>query len=77
MAKKDTMTYEQGVARLEEIVGKLEAQELSLDEVVALYEEGAALAKACRALLDQGSAKLRVLMEEKDEIAEVEMEEEV
>jgi len=43
---------------MQEIVGRLEAGELPLDEAMALYEEGTRVAAACQRLLD--NAELRV-----------------
>ena len=44
--------------RLDEIVQKLESGKLSLEESIALYKEGSALAESCKNALD--SAKLSV-----------------
>jgi len=52
------LSFEEAYARLEEIVARLEAGELSLDESLALYEEGQRIAQHCGALLD--AAELRV-----------------
>lgn len=51
-------TYETLYSRMQEIVGRLEAGELPLDEAMALYEEGTRVAAACQRLLD--NAELRV-----------------
>lgn len=53
-----TLTFEQAYAQLEEIVARLESGELSLEDSVALYEQGQALARLCGDLLDK--AELRV-----------------
>ncbi|NDJ76681.1 MAG: exodeoxyribonuclease VII small subunit [Chloroflexi bacterium] len=52
------LTFEQAFAHLEEIVARLEAGELTLDEAVDLYERGQQLAQVCGDLLD--AAELRV-----------------
>jgi exodeoxyribonuclease VII small subunit len=44
---EETLTFEQAMARLEEIVRLLESGELSLDETVRLYEEGQRLRQFC------------------------------
>ena len=51
-------TYETLYARMQAIVARLEAGDLPLDEALALYEEGVAVAAACQRLLDE--AELRV-----------------
>lgn len=52
------LTFEEAYARLEAIIARLESGELTLDESVALYEQGQALARYCSDLLDK--AELRV-----------------
>ena len=54
----DTPTYESLYTRMQAIVARLEAGQLPLDEALALYEEGVAMAAACQRLLDQ--AELRI-----------------
>lgn len=50
-AKKKT--FEESMARLEEIVSRLEKGEAPLDESIALFEEGTKLAAECGKKLDQ------------------------
>ncbi len=54
----DEMTYEQAFTALEEVVSRLETEKHSLEQALALFERGQALARRCTALLDQ--AELRV-----------------
>ncbi|HXF51098.1 MAG TPA: exodeoxyribonuclease VII small subunit [Dehalococcoidia bacterium] len=51
-------SFETLYRRLEETVEKLEQGGLSLEDAIALYEEGMRLAKRCQELLDE--AELRV-----------------
>jgi exodeoxyribonuclease VII small subunit len=51
-------TFEKSYTRLEEVVRKLEAGQLSLDEATGLFEEGMRLAKRCNELLSH--AELRI-----------------
>jgi exodeoxyribonuclease VII small subunit len=53
-------SYEALYSKLQEIVQRLEAGELPLDESLRLYEEGVALAAACQRLLE--AAELRITM---------------
>ncbi len=55
--------FEKELARLEEIVSKLEAGSLGLDESIALYEEGARCLKACQGRLAQAEARIKMLVE--------------
>ncbi|MDE3095755.1 MAG: exodeoxyribonuclease VII small subunit [Chloroflexota bacterium] len=50
-------------ARLEERVGRLEQGGLSLDEAIAVYEEGMALARRCQDQLDRAELKITKLKE--------------
>lgn len=55
------LTFEAALAQLEEIVGKLEAGDLPLDEALALFEQGQKLAGLCGAKLDQAQLKVQQL----------------
>ena len=57
-------TFEQAFKELEAILAKLESGELSLDESLALFERGQALAKQCGALLDAAELKVKQLSPE-------------
>ncbi len=50
--------FEESMARLEEIVSILERGESTLDESLALFEEGTKLATACSKQLDQAEQKI-------------------
>lgn len=58
------MNFEQSLKRLEEIIAKLENNEISLEESIEIYREGTDLAGKCRGLLD--NAELLVTVEEAD-----------
>ena len=51
MAKKKK-TYEEAALRLEEIVERMETNDVSLEESIQLYKEGMGLALVCREKLD-------------------------
>ena len=55
-AKKKT--FEESMARLGEIVSALERGESTLEESIALFEEGTKLAAACAKQLDQAEQKV-------------------
>ena len=50
--------FEESMTRLEEIVSILERGESTLDESLALFEEGTKLAAACSKQLDQAEQKI-------------------
>jgi exodeoxyribonuclease VII small subunit len=64
MSDIDDLTFEQAFAELEETVRKLEEGGLALEESLALFERGQALAAHCSAQLDQAELKLRQLTPE-------------
>lgn len=56
-------TFEQALARLEEIVRGLENGSMPLDKSIELFEEGNALVKLCTEKLDTAEQKVRILTE--------------
>jgi exodeoxyribonuclease VII small subunit len=62
-SNKEQETFEELYRRLEETVAKLEAGGLSLDDALALYEEGMNLAKRCQEILDGAELKVTRLKE--------------
>ncbi|MCS6964158.1 exodeoxyribonuclease VII small subunit [Thermoflexus sp.] len=59
------LTFEEALAELEHIVRALEGGGLPLEETMALYERGRALADRCQQLLQE--AQLRVQLLERNE----------
>ena len=57
MAKKE-MSFEDSLARLEEIVKLLEKGDAPLAERLGLFEEGAGLIRVCGKLLDEAEQKV-------------------
>jgi len=53
---------EESMTRLEEIVSELESGEHTLEESLAKFEEGLALGKRCREILDQAEMRIRKLI---------------
>ena len=63
---------ESAMARLEEVVEKISAEGVSLEEALALYEEGIALVKQCNSKLESAERKINALKVGKDgELCEV------
>lgn len=56
--KKSGESFESRLGQLEEIVAKLESDDVPLEDAIALYESGMALHKACEKILAE--AKLRI-----------------
>ncbi len=56
------MSFEQAMARLEEIVRRLEQGDVPLEEALGLFEEGSRLVKKCSAQLDKAEQKVSKLL---------------
>jgi exodeoxyribonuclease VII small subunit len=56
-----TETYEALLKELKSIVQKIEDDETSLDESIALYERGALLVKQCEGMLETAEMKISQL----------------
>lgn len=52
-------SYEELYATLEQILQRLDSGELTLEEALASYEQGMAVAAACQRLLDQAELRVR------------------
>jgi len=60
------VSFEALYARLEEVTTALEAGNLTLEQSIALYEEGMSLAHRCQALLADVEQRVQVLRETYD-----------
>ncbi|GAC1404794.1 MAG: hypothetical protein NVSMB64_08570 [Candidatus Velthaea sp.] len=58
MAENNAATFEASLERLEELVRKLESDQVSLDESVALFKEGRDLARRCEGMLTNAQETL-------------------
>lgn len=56
--KKKTISFEEGLERLESIAGQMERGELPLDELMKLYEEGIKLSGELKEKLDAASSRM-------------------
>lgn len=63
------MDFESLNKQLEEIVKKLEDKNISIDEGLKLFQEGAQISKKCFSLLDDKKVKITQLKKELDEIS--------
>ena len=61
MAGKKKLTFEQAMARLDEIVTTLERGDAPLEEAMKLFEEGSKLMRECTTLLDAAEQKVTLL----------------
>lgn len=56
-----SLSFEDAVARLEEIVGAMEAGSLPLDECLRRFEQAVGLSRFCAAKLEAAEQQIRVL----------------
>lgn len=54
-----TMSFEQAITELEQVVTRLDSGDVPLDESIKLYERGAALKAHCEAKLNEADAKVK------------------
>ena len=57
-AKKNLLSFEESLSRLDEIVRHLEKGDLPLSESLSLYEEGTSLIASCSKMLDEAEQKV-------------------
>lgn len=62
--------FEQTLARLEEIVKKMESGKISLDESIEIYQEGIKLAKQCSNMLEEAEGKVMAIVNKEQGIIE-------
>ena len=60
------MTFEENVARLEEIVAELEYDDVELEAALKLFEEGVERLRAANAELSRAEATVKLLVENGD-----------
>ncbi len=66
MSAAKTEKFETSLRKLEELVHKLEAGDLTLENSLKVFEEGMKLVKVCESRLSEAQKKIEVLMKDKD-----------
>ena len=64
--KKKTISFEEGLERLESIASQMERSELPLDELLKLYEEGMKLSADLTQKLDEMDGRMQEVQAGKD-----------
>lgn len=59
---QDSKTFEQNMARLEQIVRTMERGDVPLEESLKLFQEGTELVGACGKLLDEAQLQIQKVM---------------
>ena len=60
------LDFKRSLARLEEVVRKLESPQLSLDEAMKLFEEGVELSRECQKQLEEAEGRVEILLKKAD-----------
>lgn len=55
-------TFEQSMARLEQIVRAMERGDVALEESLKLFQEGTELVRSCQKLLDEAQMQVKKIM---------------
>lgn len=58
------MKFEENLAKLENLVGKMESGEMNLDEMIKAFEEGRSLVKLCTGELDSIRQRIEKVMKD-------------
>ena len=68
---KQNKSFEENMKRLEQIVQAMERGDIALDELLKLFQEGAALVESCGKLLDEAEMVVtKILAGANDEVVE-------
>ena len=57
------LSYEQALARLEQIIRAMESDKIPLEESLCMYEEGVAIVRRLSAELDEAERKIKILQQ--------------
>jgi exodeoxyribonuclease VII small subunit len=63
--KINKMSFEDSMARLEEISQILSSQKINLDQMIELYEEGSVLKEHCASRLEEAKMKIEKVINNK------------
>jgi exodeoxyribonuclease VII small subunit len=63
-AEPQSLSFEDALKKLEEIVHRLERGELTLEESLSCYEEGIRLSRFCHGKLEEAERKIEVLVKD-------------
>ena len=61
-------SYEENIAQIDEILEKLESEELSLDDSISEYEKAIKLIKDSEKLIEAGEGKVMKLLEKNGKV---------
>ncbi len=62
--EEGTVSFEEGLERLEMLVARLEGGDLELEEALEVFERGVALTRQCSSRLEAAERRIEVLVQE-------------
>lgn len=65
-AQKNNKTFEDAYQRLEQILEKMNGEQVSLDDALKLYEEADGLIVTCQKRLIEAEQKIEILLKNRD-----------
>lgn len=68
MGKEKALDFESSLQTLEQLVTKMEAGDLSLEESLKAFEDGIKLTRECQQALQNAEQKVQVLMQKNGEV---------
>ncbi|GEN52122.1 exodeoxyribonuclease VII small subunit [Halobacillus litoralis] len=74
--KQETISFEEAMKQLEEIVEKLETGEVPLEKAIQYYQEGMKLSKLCSEKLGNVETQMQQIMNEHGELEPFSVQEE-
>lgn len=66
----EKLNFEQLMEKLDEITGKLEKDNLNLDESIELFENGMKISKKCTEMLEKAEKRISILIKDGEDIEE-------
>ena len=64
------MNFEQGTKKLEDIITKLDSNDVTLDNSIKLFEQGVAITRDCLEILNTSKGKITEIKMEFDKLVE-------
>ena len=61
--KKTTSSFEEALGELEQLVNRLEAGDISLEESLQAFERGVMLTRTCQKALQEAEQKVQILID--------------
>ena len=66
--QKQELSFEQGLAELEQVVQQLEDGDLPLDEALKRFEKGVELSESCRKQLEAAETRVEILLKKNNKV---------